>query len=158
MEFVSCSLLLLLLLLHSLHQLLLSYLSLLTYLVWHLLHILSPLRSVILPYDLEDFIRIIRSNWRFYVFVLQLYWNELLFLRSLWIQIEPVVQILTAESPSVGDSFSRVEFDGFDLIEHDEFWGGQREVVFADLDVSVGEGDALVFVEDLVRHWISNIV
>lgn len=58
----------------------------------------------------------------------------------------------------MGDSFGGVEFDGFDLIEHDEFGGGEREVVFVNLDVGVGEGDSLVFVEDLVRHCISNIV
>ena len=52
----------------------------------------------------------------------------------------------------MGDSFSSVEFDCLYLIEHDEFGGGKREVIFVNLDVGIGQSDTLVFIEDLVRH------
>ena len=52
----------------------------------------------------------------------------------------------------MSNSFSSVELDGLYLIEHDEFGSGKGEVIFVDLDVGIGQGDALVFVKDLVRH------
>lgn len=53
----------------------------------------------------------------------------------------------------MSDTLCVIEFDGLDLIKHDEFRGGKREVIFVDLNVGIGEGNALVFVENLICHW-----
>ena len=131
---------------HPFHDLLLGKLCLFAHLLRRLFNVVSALVGLILPYDLQHFLWVIRCERWLYVLLLHFNGDKLFLLSSFRVQIEPVVEVLGTNSPSVADSFRTVHFDAFYFIEHDGFGGGKGEVILFDEDVGGCYNESIVLI------------
>lgn len=87
-----------------------------------------------LPYDLEHLFGVVGGDRGFYPASLEDDFYEFGLVLSVAVVGEPVVEVLAADTPAMGDSFAAIEGDGVDVGEEDGLGGRQREVVLVDHD------------------------
>ena len=110
-------------LLLPLHHLLLGHLCFFSYLWADFFLVLLPFFGLVFPDNLEHFFRIIRSDGWSDPATFKNNLDESLFVFPLAIKREPVVKILSADSPSVGDPVGVDKSNGFHFREEDSFGG-----------------------------------
>jgi len=136
------------------HQLLLSYLGLLACLLTHALYILMTFFCMIFPYDLEHFIRVVRSNGRPDGFASESDLNELFFVFPFRVKGEPVIKILSANTPTMWDSLCIDKCGRLHVWEEDSFGGCEGEIVLVDDEQLFVDGDLFILVKNLCHIQI----
>ena len=114
------------------HHLLLGHLGFLADLLAHSALVLGALFGVVLPDEFEDGFGVIGGDGGFDPLAFDDDFNEHLLVFAVAVEGEPVVEVLSGDSPAVGDSFRVDEGDCLHLVEEDGFGGGEGEVILAD--------------------------
>jgi hypothetical protein len=133
------------------HSLLLDLLRLFAQLFTHLLLVLLALRSAVLPYNLENFVGILRGNGRADPAAFEDNLDEFCLLLTVGVEIEPIIEILTAESPSVSHPFRAEKSRPLHFREQDSPRRGEGKVILANNDQLLVDSDRAITVQ-LFRH------